>query len=67
MNIPAKGQKIRLLYMHDDPDPIPTGTEGLVLDVQHGLFGSKDVVLAVRWDNGRALNVVLPPDRVEIL
>jgi hypothetical protein len=36
-NIPAKGDRIRLLAMQDDPDPIPVGQIGTVIDVsRHG-------------------------------
>ena len=57
------GAKIKMVAMIDDPDPIPPGTTGVVLSVQHG-FRPGETVLAVRWDNGRSLNVVTPPDIV---
>lgn len=62
------GDRIRLLSMHDDPDPIGIGQTGTVVSItRHG--GGKDVwfQIDVSWDNGRTLMVVSPPDRFEII
>ncbi len=61
---PKPGDRIRLLSMHDDPDPIQPGTVGTVvsvaaLDTWHQID--------VAWDNGRTLMLVSPPDWFEIL
>ena len=66
--IPQRGDRIRLLAMHDDPDPIQVGQVGTVVRVgRHG--GGKDVwhQIDVAWDNGRTLMLVSPPDRFEIV
>jgi len=65
--IPRPGDRIRLLAMHDDPDPIPVGQVGTVDGVAR--HGGKDAwdQIDVAWDNGRTLMLVWPPDRFEIV
>jgi hypothetical protein len=64
MHTPQPGDRIRLLAMPDDPDPIPPGTTGTVTAVrQNGTWAQVDV----NWDNGRTLMLVVPPDQVEVL
>ena len=58
------GDRIRLVSMVDDPDPIPTGTTGTVLSVSDQ---SDWCQVDVDWDNGRSLMLSLPDDRVEVL
>ena len=63
-----KGDRVRLVFMPNDPDPIPEGTEGTVLDVQHMDWGhDKFSQVSVKWDNGRGLSCVCPPDHLEII
>ncbi len=65
---PRKGERIRLLAMADDPDPIQVGQLGTVVSVsRHG--GGKDAwhQVDVAWDNGRTLMLVSPPDKFEIV
>jgi Domain of unknown function (DUF4314) len=58
------GDRIRLISMVDDPDPIPVGALGTVLDIfQRDGWLQVDV----DWDNGRALMLTIPPDVVEVL
>ncbi|NLS92727.1 MAG: DUF4314 domain-containing protein [Planctomycetaceae bacterium] len=58
------GDRIRLLAMNDDPDPIEPGTTGTVVSVrQQGTWAQVDV----KWDNGRTLMLVVPPDRFEVV
>jgi hypothetical protein len=58
------GDRIRLIAMSDDPDPIPPGTAGTVTVVrQHGTWAQVDVA----WDNGRTLMLVVPPDQFEVV
>jgi hypothetical protein len=55
------GDRIRLLSMPDDPDPLPAGSLGTVQRVT-------DIQIAVRWDNsGRSLMLCPDADRFEVL
>lgn len=61
------GDRIRLLEMPDDPDPIPTGEIGTVIGISHHKDGDELWhQIDVKWDHGRALMLTLPPDRIEI-
>ena len=67
-SIPKRGQRIRLLAMSDDPDPIRVGAEGTVLGVSlvgHGSDAWHQI--DVEWDNGRTLMLVAPPDEFEVV
>lgn len=57
------GDRVRLVRMNDDPDPVPVGTEGTVdyvaaVDLGDGRF----MQYGVKWDNGRTLMACVPPD-----
>jgi len=57
-----EGDRIALIRMGaDDPDPIEPGTEGTVLFVSELGIGEYQIVM--NWDNGRKLNLCVPPDR----
>jgi len=59
-----KGDRIRLLSMPQDPDPIPAGSLGTVVEVrEHHNWTQVDV----DWDNGRTLMLTMPEDLVEII
>jgi hypothetical protein len=59
---PPEGTRIRLDFMgEDDPNPVPVGTLGTVLNGTH--MSDNTLQVSVRWDNGRALSLVCPPDR----
>ena len=63
-----KGDRVRLVFMPNDPDPILVGTEGTVTDVQQMDWGQdKFSQVSVDWDNGRRLSCVVPPDFLEII
>jgi hypothetical protein len=64
MHTPKPGDRIRLVAMTDDPDPIPPGTTGTVAAVRYQRTWSQ---VDVKWDNGRTLMLVVPPDQFEIL
>lgn len=68
MITPQPGDRIRLLAMIDDPDPVPPGTTGTVTAVRPCGSG-RDAWLQVDvdWDNGRKLMLAVPPDQFEIL
>ena len=58
------GDRIRLIAMTDDPDPIATGELGTVVAV----YSHRDwTQVDVDWDCGRSLMLSIPPDRVEVV
>jgi len=64
MNEPIRaGDRIKLLHMPDDPDPIPAGSTGTIESVTDGPLGQ----VWVRWDNGRLLALVPGVDRFEVI
>jgi hypothetical protein len=65
--IPGVGDRIRLVAM-DDPDRISPGAIGTVASVERLLTeGTSWLQIEVDRDNGRALMLVSPPDRFEIV
>jgi hypothetical protein len=59
-----KGDRIRLVSMPQDPDPIPVGSLGTVVDVhEHHDWTQVDV----DWDNGRSLMLTMPDDCVALV
>ena len=58
-----RGDRIRLLSMPDDPDPIPAGSTGTIESVTEGPLGQ----VWVRWDSGRSLALVPGVDRFEVI
>jgi hypothetical protein len=60
------GDRVKLISMNDDPDPIPMGTKGTVIFAHDVSFSTteKFYQIGVDWDNGRTLMVVVPPDRI---
>jgi hypothetical protein len=64
------GDRIEMVLMPDDPDPIPTGTQGTidyVTDVDLGRPNRPYTQIGVKWDNGRTLSVCTPPDRIKLV
>jgi hypothetical protein len=65
------GDRIRLLEMQDDPDPIPPGTTGTVTSVHQfrGLGPRLEGAwhISVNWDVSRSLALCYPPDHFEVL
>ena len=57
------GDRIRLVKMPDDPDPIAEGTTGTVTAVTDGPLGQISVV----WDNRRRLILIPGVDDFEIV
>ncbi|MEO8269082.1 MAG: DUF4314 domain-containing protein [Aureliella sp.] len=58
------GDRVRLISMPQDPDPIPLGTLGTVVRVQD----QRDwYQVEVAWDNGRQLMLATPDDCVEVV
>lgn len=60
------GDKIRLINMPDDPNPIEPNTIGTVTSIDTiNMFGEDH--LNVDWDNGRWLNLIVGIDEFEVI
>lgn len=59
-----KGDRIRLVSMPQDPDPIPIGSLGTVVAVRDQREWTQ---VDVDWDNGRTLMLTIPDDCVSIV
>ena len=59
-----KGDRIRLVSMPQDPDPIPVGTKGVVTAIHIHKGWTQ---LEVAWEIGRSLMLVVPPDQFEVV
>lgn len=62
-----KGDRIRLIRMGDDPDPIAPGATGEIMVTPVEIQGIMHV--SVKWDPevGRSLSLCIPPDEVEVI
>ena len=56
---PMIGKRVKLIHM-EDPEPIPAGTEGIIIGVD-------PVGYRMKWDNGRTLGLIPGEDRWEVL
>jgi hypothetical protein len=67
--VPAKpGDRIRLVKMDFDPNPVAVGALGTVRAVADiGVAGKVEFHIAVDWDDGRTLSLVCPEDKFEIV
>ena len=64
MNSVKSGDRIKLISMPDDPDPIPAGSEGVVIDVTDGPLAQ----ITVEWIGmDRTLALIPGVDRFEII
>ena len=62
------GSRIKMVSQPQDPNPVEPGTVGTVTGITRvGSFGDGFVQYKVKWDNGRTLAVVVPPDEVDVL
>jgi len=60
----AIGDRIRLIEMPNDPDPIPAGAAGTVLSVTTGPYAQ----IEVAWDGStRSLALIPGVDRFEVI
>lgn len=57
------GDRIRLILMVDDPDPLPEGSEGIVTRVTTGSYAQVDAA----WDSGRSLALLPGVDSWEVI
>lgn len=58
-----KGDRIRLIQMGPDPNPVKPGTLGTV--ATNPVYFIKDWQICVKWDDGRTLGLICPPDKAE--
>ena len=63
-NTPKIGDRIRLIFMPNDPDPVPAGSLGTIIAVHPHHSWTQ---VEVDWDNGRSLMLTMPGDLIEIL
>jgi hypothetical protein len=59
------GDRIELLHMDNDPDPILAGSKGKVTHVNR--LWDDTWQIAVDWENGRTLTLVHPEDRFKVI
>lgn len=60
-----RGDRVELITMPNDPNPIEPGTRGTVILDPVWVFDSWQI--GMKWDNGRTLNLSVPPDRARIV
>lgn len=60
------GDRIRLINMPNDPNPIESGATGTVKEVNSvQMFGEDQLI--VDWDNGRSLGLLVGEDEFEVI
>ena len=59
------GDKIRLLRMVEDPNPVEPGTTGTVTHITDLRTG--EFQIGVHWDNGRTLSLITPVDKYVVI
>lgn len=67
MNNVKVGDRIKLINMPDDPNPIEPGSVGTVVHASPPYGSLKGLYISVNWDSGRRLSVITPPDEFEII
>lgn len=60
------GDRIMLIKMRDDPNPIPPGTKGTIINYGP-CVNQKHVHVDVSWDINRSLSLVWPIDQFEVI
>ena len=58
------GDRIELIKMGEDPNPIEPGTKGTVNFIGVGL--PHTIQYGVKWDDGRKLLLCVPPDEFRL-
>lgn len=56
-----EGDRVELVSMGNDPDPIKPGTKGTVTGTFESTMGLESAIY-VAWDNGRHLNAIVGKD-----
>lgn len=62
--IPEVGDLIELIEM-PDPDPVPVGTCGRVMEVGPKIGGH--IQVRVQWEEPRSLMLCIPPDKIRVI
>ena len=60
------GDRIRLIKMSNDPNPIEPGTTGTVRKIDTVYMFGEDHLI-VDWDNGRGLHLIVGVDEFEVI
>jgi len=63
MTFVQKSDRVKIIHMPNDPNPIPGGSTGTVTRVTDGPLAQ----VSVDWDNGRSLSLVPGTDEFEVL
>lgn len=62
------GDRVELVAMPADPDPVPPGTRGTIRRASvHRWTTGTFVQYDVAWDNGRTLAAIDPPDTLRLV
>jgi hypothetical protein len=63
------GDRVEMISMPEDPNPIEAGTKGTIRSLNKVDFGRGDSFTQIRvdWDNGRKLMVCIPPDQIRVI
>ena len=59
------GDKIELLQMNNDPNPIPVGAKGVITRI--GPMPYDETQIEVKWENGRTLMLIHPEDKFKVI
>lgn len=59
-------QRVELISMDNDPNPIPVGTRGTITGINPTPVKG-ELQISVDWDNGRTLMLLYPIDKFKIL
>ncbi len=66
--VPTQGDRIRLISIDNDPNPVMIGEEGMIVNINcHGSGGDFWEQFDVCWDNGRNLMLISPPNVFKII
>ena len=60
------GDKIELIYMPNDPNPIPAGTRGTITGINNTPWDG-ETQISVSWENGRTLMLIHPTDSFRVI
>lgn len=63
----AIGQRVELVRMDNDPNPVPIGSRGVIVAISESGDSRYHTHVGVKWDNGRSLSVLLPLDEIRLV